>query len=192
MIISRRKTLSVALWLSISACGGSGGSGGDNGISNDPVTTTGACANYLDYFASLSGERTGIVSEAVAPNSMCVFEVTMTINNDPDPLINCRTTGSLSFTGSQMIVDDVNPASCASRVDVPLLIGQSIPFIAQPDSIDLPTRLTLLVMDDLPAFDVNGMRINYPVAEQQVITLTGDLALSIDGGLLVQVESNPL
>lgn len=167
----------------ISGCGGGGGDDTDESSTD----TTGSifpdiCSGQSEYFESLSGIRVGMLSELeLGSISLCEFEVTMEIDNAPNPAMNCSTSGTVSYTGTQLIVDDVTPSICQSAIDLPITVGQSVPFVTNPAEIPLPTTLTLIV-DGVPTgTDENGMVLRNPFIGSQVVTLDPTFSILVGG-----------
>ena len=169
----------------IASCGGGGSGGGESAIEvvvpggSDQVNDI--CTAQSVYFTNLSGLVTGVLTEPPTATSMCEFVVEMDIENNPNPLSNCSVTGTLSYVGTQMIVDAFTPTICASQIDVPITVGQSVPIVTVQDSeIPLPTTLTLIATGEFPSLNSEGMVIRNPFNNSQTVTLDSNFSIQID------------
>jgi len=177
----------------LASCGGGGSSGG-NTIASPVVpagdSVSGMCARQGSYFNTLSGTYKGFASEVVGSESYCEFEVSLKVNNDPEPFSNCEVSGTLSYSGTQLIADAARLSTCESRLDLPVTISQTIGFINPPNPLPLPASLIMKIDAPLPTFDSDGNRTRHPFISRTTLRLNQSYNLETDDFELLRSGEN--
>ena len=164
----------------IASCGG-GGSGNTTSAENSSGQSVVGCSQHSEFFNSLSGTRVGTVTSFRAPSDpLCEFDVTMTINNDPN-FNTCQITAELSYTSQIFNETDTRVCDASNGRRFNVLFGQPI---ALQDQINLPIQLVFQPIGAQPVQDTNGALISYPVFGGSAIEVDQNFNISIEGQFL--------
>ncbi len=142
------------------------------------------------FFDRVAGTRTGILTElpSQATNSFCQWDVTLRLERGGQ-YPKCSQSGTISFTGTQQVVDNTNTLVCGNAENIPAEVftpDVAVEAIAGNELSAPRTMVFRYQAAQLPAVDASGLRYVYPflVTEQVVIDADFNISSNSINGVL--------